>query len=110
MDSSFDRVSHAVYVATGTRSSELSIAERRTLRDDLLAAEQKDRTGCVSLRLSRRGSGPVVGIYERATGYEVVCEEHAACIEARSLASAKSAAVDPSDFCETCRELTAKET
>ena len=98
-----DRVPTATYTAWLTRSTATPTAERRTMRDDLLAAEQKDRTSCVSLRLSRRGSGPVVGIYERAIGYEVVCEQHATCIEARSLASAKSAAVDTSDFCETCR-------
>lgn len=90
------------YVDALTRSTSLPTAARASLRDDMLAAEQKSRTGCVILRLSRRG--PVVGIYEATWGYTVCCESHHTTVEVNSLAGAKSSAADPTNFCDECRD------
>jgi hypothetical protein len=122
------RLLKAVDAAPEARRADLRAAvDRAAAKVGMTAAEVREYAfgprqyafnglaGCVEQRRSRI-TGTLAGLYQaeqagmdpEAGKWSTVCEDHATCVNHATLAIARAHLPDPTSWCETCRENTAR--
>lgn len=78
---------------------------------DIRASEAAERSGCIALRTTRKGTR--VGLYrsleagiesDPAHPYTTVCEDHSTCVCYETRRDAESCLSHPEMWCDECRE------